>query len=78
MSFSSQFLLAGPEAILAGAALLLLVWGAYLGRSTAFTAASIVASSASGGTKPGSPASAADRPKGSGTVVLSQLFSMIL
>ena len=43
MSFSSQFLLAGPEAILAGAALLLLVWGAYLGRSTAFTAASIVA-----------------------------------
>ena len=44
MSFSQSFLLAGPEAILAGSALALLIWGAFAGRAgVAFIAASVAA-----------------------------------
>jgi len=44
VSFSQSFLLAGPEAILAGSALALLIWGAFAGRAgVAFIAASVAA-----------------------------------
>ena len=44
MSFSQSFLLAGPEAILAGSALALLIWGAFAGRAgVAFISAAVAA-----------------------------------
>jgi len=44
VSFSQSFLLAGPEAILAGSALALLIWGAFAGRAgVAFISAAVAA-----------------------------------